>query len=80
MRNTSPSGLLRATAVARGRGLMLAELSVVKQRYHAVMEVVSTCGPGPRGGFGVLFGNLFTIQQLGTVLVSVTGCTRYFKM
>jgi transposase-like protein len=34
-----PSDLLRATAVAWGsRGLMLVELSVVEQRYHAAME------------------------------------------
>src|SRR5947209_8153610 len=36
------SGLLRATGVAGGEpGLMLVELSVVEQRYHAVMEVLS---------------------------------------
>ena len=36
------SGLLGATGVAWGEpGLMLVELSVVEQRYHAVMEVMS---------------------------------------
>jgi hypothetical protein len=42
------SGLLCATGVAwrgLGLGLMLVELSVVEQRYHAVMEVV--CGGVP---------------------------------
>ena len=37
-----PSGLLRATVVVWGEpGLMLVELSVVEQRYHTVMEVIS---------------------------------------
>jgi hypothetical protein len=37
---------LRATVVAwEGPGLMLVELSVVEQRYHAVMEVLSAGAP-----------------------------------
>jgi hypothetical protein len=44
---TLPSpDLLRATVVAwKGPGLMLVELSVVEQRYHAVMEVLSAGAP-----------------------------------
>jgi hypothetical protein len=40
MGDSGTSGLLVVTVVAReGPGLMLVELSVVEQRYHAVMEV-----------------------------------------
>jgi hypothetical protein len=40
-----PDLLSTTTVVWEGPGLMLVELSVVEQHYHAVMEVVSAGAP-----------------------------------